>query len=95
MVFIYQSVDSSHFLVVIRAKSDRSYIERKRTKLSPVFSRHYENTFPDYIYCDLIEYNLVGDTKTPLLLSTLYCVHFQSKNANKISLRTIRWEKEI
>ena len=47
-VFIIQSADLSHiFGCDLEQKSDRGYIEKKKTTLLSVFLRRYKNKFPN------------------------------------------------
>ena len=39
----------SHFWLWFGTKSERGYNEKKSSTLSPVFLRHYKNTFPNVL----------------------------------------------
>ena len=77
-VFIIQSADLSHIFGCDLEQNQTSVIMKEKGPHYPQYSYDIIRIHSLMIYSDIIEYNIVGDTKTPLLR----CIPFISKVKN-------------
>ena len=83
-VFIIQSADLSHIFGCDLEQNQTGVIMKGKGPHYPQYSYDIIRIHSLMIYCDIIEYNIVGDTKTPLLR----CILFISKVKNGDTIST-------
>ena len=66
-VFIFQSADLSHFFGCDLEQNQTGVIMKIKGPHYPQYSHDIIRMHSLMIYSDIIEYNIVGDTKTPLM----------------------------
>ena len=76
-VFIIQRSDSNHIFGIDLEQNQTGVIMKERGPHYPQYSYDIMRIHSLMIYSDIIEYNIVSDTKTPLL--RVYSIHLQSK----------------
>ena len=77
-VFIIQSADLSHIFGCDLEQNQTGVIMKRKGPHYPQYSYDIIRIHSLMIYSDIIEYNIVGDTKTPLMC----CIPFISKVKN-------------
>ena len=77
-MFIIQSADLSHIFGCDLEQNQTGVIMKGKGPHYPQYSYDIIRVHSLMIYSDIIEYNIVGDTKTPLLR----CIPFISKVKN-------------
>ena len=77
-VLVVQSSDLSHIFGCDLEQNQTGVIMKRKGPHYPQYSYDIISIHSLMIYCDIIEYNIVGDTKTPLLR----CIPFISKVKN-------------